>query len=146
MVNQHARFWRPKMIKGSLLSLNLSHLSRLLYRLIQIGLQNMLDRFAIVVHFVTTIFVVRCMCMVYDINNGIVMDQVSRMLLGGMKVVGIYVWASDIAFKNSTMILCQVTLLEICFLAVNFSWDHSGRCPYDCLGNRRFLMIVSLRW
>ncbi|BAB02183.1 unnamed protein product [Arabidopsis thaliana] len=33
--------------------------------------------------------------------------QVSRMLLGGMKVVGIYVWASDIAFKNSTMILCQ---------------------------------------
>jgi len=81
----------------------------------------MLDRFAIVVHFVTTIFVVRCICMVYDINNGIVMDQVSRMLLGGMKVVGIYVWASDIAFKNSTMILCQVTLLEICFLAVNFS-------------------------
>ncbi|XP_010425646.1 PREDICTED: protein odr-4 homolog [Camelina sativa] len=33
--------------------------------------------------------------------------QVSRMLLGGMKVVGIYVWASDAAFKNSTMILCQ---------------------------------------
>ncbi|VVB04368.1 unnamed protein product [Arabis nemorensis] len=33
--------------------------------------------------------------------------QVSRMLLGGMKVVGIYVWASDSAFKNSTMILCQ---------------------------------------
>ncbi|KAG7563920.1 ODR-4-like [Arabidopsis suecica] len=33
--------------------------------------------------------------------------QVSRMLLGGMKVVGIYVWASDTSFKNSTMILCQ---------------------------------------
>ncbi|KAL1200924.1 hypothetical protein V5N11_031623 [Cardamine amara subsp. amara] len=33
--------------------------------------------------------------------------QVSRMLLGGMKVVGIYVWASETAFKNSTMILCQ---------------------------------------
>ncbi|ESQ32638.1 hypothetical protein EUTSA_v10004086mg [Eutrema salsugineum] len=33
--------------------------------------------------------------------------QVSRMLLGGVKVVGIYVWASDSAFKNSTMILCQ---------------------------------------
>ncbi|EOA23910.1 hypothetical protein CARUB_v10017124mg [Capsella rubella] len=33
--------------------------------------------------------------------------QVSRMLLGGMKVVGIYVWASEAAFKNSTMILCQ---------------------------------------
>lgn len=33
--------------------------------------------------------------------------QVSRMLLGGVKVVGVYVWASDSAFKNSTMILCQ---------------------------------------
>ncbi|RID59947.1 hypothetical protein BRARA_F03137 [Brassica rapa] len=33
--------------------------------------------------------------------------QVSRMLLGGVKVVGIYVWASDSSFKNSTMILCQ---------------------------------------
>uniref|UniRef100_A0A1J3K7B4 Protein odr-4-like protein n=1 Tax=Noccaea caerulescens TaxID=107243 RepID=A0A1J3K7B4_NOCCA len=33
--------------------------------------------------------------------------QVSRMLLGGVKVVGIYVWASESAFKNSTMILCQ---------------------------------------
>ncbi|CAE6071687.1 unnamed protein product [Arabidopsis arenosa] len=33
--------------------------------------------------------------------------QVSRMLLGGMTVGGIYVWASDTSFKNSTMILCQ---------------------------------------
>ncbi|XP_048332348.2 uncharacterized protein LOC107421360 isoform X1 [Ziziphus jujuba] len=33
--------------------------------------------------------------------------QVSRMLLGGMKVVGIYIWASDSAFKNSTFTLCQ---------------------------------------
>ncbi|XP_010528644.1 PREDICTED: protein odr-4 homolog isoform X1 [Tarenaya hassleriana] len=33
--------------------------------------------------------------------------QVSRMLLGGMKVVGIYVWASDSSFKNSTMMLYQ---------------------------------------
>ncbi|KAH7567609.1 hypothetical protein JRO89_XS07G0102800 [Xanthoceras sorbifolium] len=33
--------------------------------------------------------------------------QVSRMLLGGMKVVGIYVWASENAFKNSTIALCQ---------------------------------------
>lgn len=50
---------------------------------------------------------------------GIVMDdQVSRMLLGGMKVVGIYVWASDTSFKNSTMILCQVTLWEISFAPV----------------------------
>lgn len=34
--------------------------------------------------------------------------QVSRMLLGGIKVVGIYVWATDSAFKNSTIELCQV--------------------------------------
>ncbi|RDX78580.1 Protein odr-4-like protein, partial [Mucuna pruriens] len=33
--------------------------------------------------------------------------QVSRMLVGGMKVVGLYVWASDAAFKNSTITLCQ---------------------------------------
>ncbi|XP_047175464.1 protein odr-4 homolog [Vigna umbellata] len=33
--------------------------------------------------------------------------QVSRMLVGGMKVVGLYVWVSDAAFKNSTMMLCQ---------------------------------------
>ncbi|CAN8266042.1 unnamed protein product [Cochlearia groenlandica] len=33
--------------------------------------------------------------------------QVSRMLLGGVKVIGIYVWASESAFKNSTMIFCQ---------------------------------------
>lgn len=34
--------------------------------------------------------------------------QVSRMLVGGMKVVGLYVWVSDAAFKNSTIMLCQV--------------------------------------
>ncbi|KAF5740121.1 protein odr-4 isoform X1 [Tripterygium wilfordii] len=33
--------------------------------------------------------------------------QVSRMLVGGMKVIGIYVWISDTAFKNSTIMLCQ---------------------------------------
>ncbi|KAL6511614.1 hypothetical protein OROGR_021211 [Orobanche gracilis] len=33
--------------------------------------------------------------------------QVSRMLLGGMKVVGIYIWVSEGLFKNSTTILCQ---------------------------------------
>ncbi|TXG52620.1 hypothetical protein EZV62_021789 [Acer yangbiense] len=33
--------------------------------------------------------------------------QVSRMLLGGMKVIGIYVWASENTFKNSTIALCQ---------------------------------------
>ncbi|XP_059631224.1 uncharacterized protein LOC132274079 isoform X5 [Cornus florida] len=33
--------------------------------------------------------------------------QVSRMLLGGMKVVGIYIWVNESTFKNSTPILCQ---------------------------------------
>lgn len=33
--------------------------------------------------------------------------QVSRMLLGGMKVVGIYIWGNESAFKNSTIVLCQ---------------------------------------
>lgn len=34
--------------------------------------------------------------------------QVSRMLVGGMKVIGVYVWASDSAFKNSTITLFQL--------------------------------------
>lgn len=33
--------------------------------------------------------------------------QVSRMLLGGMDVAGIYIWASQDSFKASTPILCQ---------------------------------------
>ncbi|XP_054799004.1 uncharacterized protein LOC129303604 isoform X2 [Prosopis cineraria] len=33
--------------------------------------------------------------------------QVSRMLVGGIKVVGIYIWVSESAFKNSTVVLCQ---------------------------------------
>ncbi|XP_020236112.1 protein odr-4 homolog isoform X1 [Cajanus cajan] len=33
--------------------------------------------------------------------------QVSRMLVGGMKVLGLYVWVGDAAFKNSTIMLCQ---------------------------------------
>ncbi|KAK7410432.1 hypothetical protein VNO78_01213 [Psophocarpus tetragonolobus] len=33
--------------------------------------------------------------------------QVSRMLVGGMKVLGLYVWVSDAAFKNSTLMLGQ---------------------------------------
>lgn len=41
------------------------------------------------------------------------------MLLGGMKVVGIYVWASDGAFKNSTMALCQVHFVGISFSKYN---------------------------
>jgi hypothetical protein len=34
--------------------------------------------------------------------------KVSRMLVGGIKVVGVYVWVNDNAFKNSTIMLCQV--------------------------------------
>ncbi|GFQ05393.1 protein odr-4 homolog [Phtheirospermum japonicum] len=33
--------------------------------------------------------------------------QVSRMLLGGIKVVGIYIWVNEGLFKNSTITLCQ---------------------------------------
>lgn len=33
--------------------------------------------------------------------------QVSRMLLGGIEVLGIYVWISETSFKNSTIELCQ---------------------------------------
>ncbi|KAG6400404.1 hypothetical protein SASPL_137235 [Salvia splendens] len=36
--------------------------------------------------------------------------QVSRMLLGGMKVVGIYIWVSESLFKNSTVTLCQTVI------------------------------------
>ncbi|KAL6955324.1 hypothetical protein U1Q18_042877 [Sarracenia purpurea var. burkii] len=33
--------------------------------------------------------------------------QVSRMLLGGVRVLGIYIWINESSFKNSTVILCQ---------------------------------------
>ncbi|XP_057532280.1 uncharacterized protein LOC130810294 [Amaranthus tricolor] len=33
--------------------------------------------------------------------------QVSRLLLGGVKVVGVYVWAGETVFKQSTLALCQ---------------------------------------
>eukprot|EP00262_Sarcandra_glabra_P011643 TRINITY_DN2837_c0_g1_i1.p1 TRINITY_DN2837_c0_g1~~TRINITY_DN2837_c0_g1_i1.p1 ORF type:complete len:143 (-),score=20.18 TRINITY_DN2837_c0_g1_i1:7-435(-) len=33
--------------------------------------------------------------------------QVSRMLLGGMNVVGVYLWASESTFKTSSIILWQ---------------------------------------
>ena len=36
------------------------------------------------------------------------------MLLGGMKVIGIYVWTSDNAFKNSTIMLIQVVSCVMC--------------------------------
>lgn len=39
--------------------------------------------------------------------------QVSRMLVGGIKVVGVYVWVNDNAFKNSTLMLCQVVYINV---------------------------------
>ncbi|GMH13660.1 hypothetical protein Nepgr_015501 [Nepenthes gracilis] len=33
--------------------------------------------------------------------------QVSRMLVGGIRVIGIYVWIGESTFKNSTITLCQ---------------------------------------
>lgn len=36
--------------------------------------------------------------------------QVSRLLVGGVKVIGIYVWVAEIVFKNSTLVLCQVNM------------------------------------
>ncbi|XP_030528714.1 protein odr-4 homolog [Rhodamnia argentea] len=33
--------------------------------------------------------------------------QVSKMLVGGVRVIGIFVWASESAFKNSTIEFCQ---------------------------------------
>ncbi|XP_015063247.1 protein odr-4 homolog isoform X2 [Solanum pennellii] len=34
-------------------------------------------------------------------------SQVGRMLVGGVKVVGIYIWTNESSFKNSTITLCQ---------------------------------------
>ncbi|KAL9272338.1 odr-4-like protein [Drosera capensis] len=50
--------------------------------------------------------------------------QVSQMLVGGIKVVGIYVWTSDTAFKNSTMELCQTVrgAAQTALLSVN-DWE-----------------------
>ncbi|KAL8494717.1 hypothetical protein ACS0TY_025520 [Phlomoides rotata] len=36
--------------------------------------------------------------------------QVSRMLLGGMNVVGIYIWVNESLFKSSTITLCQTVI------------------------------------
>lgn len=64
--------------------------------------------------------------------------QVSRMLLGGMKVVGIYIWANENSFKNSAITLCQTVkvVAEAASLVEN-DW------------NERLLIHISyspLRW
>lgn len=50
--------------------------------------------------------------------------QVSRMLVGGMKVVGIYIWMNESLFKNSTLVLCQ-TVKGVADAAPlrEFDWD-----------------------
>ncbi|MFS7992979.1 hypothetical protein Hanom_Chr12g01088631 [Helianthus anomalus] len=42
-----------------------------------------------------------------DRNRNRILCRVSRMLLGSMKVVGIYIWVNESLFKNSTLVLCQ---------------------------------------
>ncbi|KAI3754703.1 hypothetical protein L1987_54491 [Smallanthus sonchifolius] len=50
--------------------------------------------------------------------------QVSRMLVGGMKVVGIYIFVNESLFKNSTLVLCQ-TVKGVADAAPirDFGWD-----------------------
>ncbi|OVA10052.1 Amidase [Macleaya cordata] len=48
--------------------------------------------------------------------------QVSRMLLGGMNVVGVYVWASESSYKNSSINLWQ-TVKEVAQAAASFDSD-----------------------
>ncbi|KAE9458828.1 hypothetical protein C3L33_09271, partial [Rhododendron williamsianum] len=54
---------------------------------------------------VASIFSVAQTCFFKSVLQSLKM--VSRMLLGGVKVLGIYVWMSESSFKNSTIILCQ---------------------------------------
>ncbi|PSS17327.1 Protein odr-4 like [Actinidia chinensis var. chinensis] len=52
--------------------------------------------------------------------------QVSRMLLGGVKVLGIYIWINESSFKNSSVILCQ-TVKEVAEAAPLLETDWSER-------------------
>ncbi|KAM7266249.1 hypothetical protein ACFE04_004146 [Oxalis oulophora] len=55
--------------------------------------------------------------------------QVARMLVGGVNVIGIYIWVSDSAFKNSTMLLSQVlqTVKGVAEAAPIFNREHDER-------------------
>lgn len=44
------------------------------------------------------------------IIENILRFQVSKMLLGGMNVVGLYVWAAESSYKTSSTLLWQVIL------------------------------------
>ncbi|KAK3031950.1 hypothetical protein RJ639_037111 [Escallonia herrerae] len=70
--------------------------------------------------------------------------QVSRLLLGGMKVVGIYIWVNESTFKNSTIALCQTVkgaaeaapLLEVCLderLLIHISYSPRRWTCRNCM-------------
>lgn len=64
--------------------------------------------------------------------------QVSRMLVGGIKVLGLYVWVSDSAFKNSTLTLCQ-TVKGVADAAPLFEVDWDERLLlHICYSPRRW--------
>ncbi|XP_065881520.1 uncharacterized protein [Euphorbia lathyris] len=64
--------------------------------------------------------------------------QVSRMLLGGMNVVGIYVWVGDSLFKNSTVTLSQ-TVKEVADAAPISQTDREERLLiHICYSPRRW--------
>ncbi|WCJ35654.1 oxidoreductase zinc-binding dehydrogenase family protein [Euphorbia peplus] len=67
--------------------------------------------------------------------------QVSRMLLGGMNVVGIYVWVGDSLFKNSTVTLSQLlqTVKEVADAAPISQTDWDERLLiHICYSPRRW--------
>lgn len=47
--------------------------------------------------------------------------HVSRMLVGGMKVIGIYICVNETLFKNSTVVLCQVYISS----SLNLLYDYT---------------------
>ena len=104
--SQLVRFWSQLKTTGKRVrNPNLRHLILpLLWSSTRIGSLNMLARFFFSMLWIielNVIFFLLKLCKCCRI-------KVSRMMVGGMKVVGIYVWASEAAFKNSTMVLCQV--------------------------------------
>jgi hypothetical protein len=80
---------------------------------ITIGSPNTLVRFS---HFKSPQSSECCKLLFYPIlifRVLLIDSQVARMLVGGMKVIGIYIWVSDSVFKNSTIMLSQVLFFFI---------------------------------
>ncbi|KAJ6335392.1 hypothetical protein OIU78_012092 [Salix suchowensis] len=74
--------------------------------------------------------------------------QVSRMLVGGMKVIGVYVWVSDSAFKNSTITLFQLlqTVKGVAEAAPITETDWDERLLiHICYSPRRWTVLSSLQ-